>query len=90
MKTRVSLKYIVNDCLWKQYFAPNLPHTPSSLISLTNLVTLSHFTLSKLKLEQSSCKKVLKFALLCNCFSKFFTEAKIGIKRHSCSFLYVF
>ena len=63
MKTRASLTNFVNDCLWKQYFASNLPQTPSNLISLTILVTLKSFTLFKLKLEQLSCKKVAKICL---------------------------
>ena len=28
LKTRVSLKYFVSDCPWKQLFAPNLAQTP--------------------------------------------------------------
>ena len=40
MKTRVSLKYFVNDGLWKQFFASNLAQTLSNVISLTILVTL--------------------------------------------------
>ena len=74
MKTRVSLKYFDNDCPRKQFFASNLPQTPSSLISLTILVTqgLSHSF--NLKLEQLNCKKVFKIALLANCFSDLFTE----------------
>ena len=28
MKTRVFLKYFVNDCLWKQFLASNLPPDP--------------------------------------------------------------
>ena len=45
MKTRVSLKYFVNDCLWKPFFDSNLPQTSSNLISLTILLTLKPFTL---------------------------------------------
>ena len=37
MKTRVCLKYFVNDCLWKQFFATNSPQTPSNLILFTSL-----------------------------------------------------
>ena len=44
MKTRVTLKHVVNDCLWKQTFASNPPQTPSNLIYLTILVTLRPFT----------------------------------------------
>ena len=32
METRDYLKYFVNNCLWKQIFASNLPQTPSNLI----------------------------------------------------------
>ena len=45
VKTRVSLKYFVSDCLWKPVFDSNTPQTPSSLISLTILVTLGSLTL---------------------------------------------
>ena len=34
MKTRVGLKYFVNDCLWKPLFDSNSPHTHSNLIVL--------------------------------------------------------
>ena len=44
MKTRVYLKYFLNDCLWKHSFAAKLPQTPSNLIWLTILVTLRAFT----------------------------------------------
>ena len=37
MKTRVSLKYFVNDCFWKKYFASNFPQIPSNQNSLTVL-----------------------------------------------------
>ena len=40
MKTRASLKYFVNDCLWKQCFVSNSPHTPENFNSLAILVTL--------------------------------------------------
>ena len=35
MKTRVSLKYFANDCLWKQCFTFNSVQTSSKLVSLT-------------------------------------------------------
>ena len=44
MKTRVCLKYFVNDCLWKQLLSCNLPQTPSNVISFTIFVTLMSFT----------------------------------------------
>ena len=78
MKTRVSLKYPVNDCLWKHFFVSNLPQTPLNLISLNILVTLKGLSHSfNLKLEQSSGKNVLKFALLGKCFFDLFNEVEI-------------
>ena len=78
MKTRVSLKYFVNDCFRKQFFASNSPQTPSNVISskiLGTICCLSH--IFNLKLEQLSCEKVLKFALFGNYFSDLFTEVEI-------------
>ena len=44
MKSRVSLKYFVNDCLWKHCFAPKSPQVPSNLIPLKILGTLRFIT----------------------------------------------
>ena len=44
IKTRVILKYFVNDYHWKQFFASNSVQTTSNLSSLTILVTLRPFT----------------------------------------------
>ena len=44
MKTGVSLKYFVHDCIWKQGFASNLPQAPLNLIYLTVLVALTPLT----------------------------------------------
>ena len=61
MKTRVSLKYLVNDCLWRHFFPahPPPPQTPSFLISLTILITLRPFTqfyskIRAIKLQKSA------------------------------------
>ena len=35
IKTRVCLKYFVNDCLWKQFLASKLAQTPSNFFFLT-------------------------------------------------------
>ena len=43
-KNKVFLKYFVNGCLRKQFFASNLPQTPSNLICLTFFVTLRPLT----------------------------------------------
>ena len=74
MKTRVSLKHFLNDCLWKQFFAFNLPQTPSNLILLTILVTLSSFTKFELKIRVIKLQKVQQFALIGNCFSDPFID----------------
>ena len=86
MKTRVSLKYFVNDSLRKQVFPSNFPQAPSNLMSLIILVTLRPSHSFNLKLEQLSSKKVFKPALLGNYFSHFFTKSKFGIKRFSSLF----
>ena len=70
MKTRVSLKYFVNDFLWKSFFDSNLPQTTSELICLTNLVTVRPFTCFKLTSEEVNYKQLLKCALLSNYFSE--------------------
>ena len=49
VKTRVSLKYFVTDCLWKPGFDFNSPQTPSNLISLAVLVTPALQFLFKIK-----------------------------------------
>ena len=43
MKISVSLKYFVNGCLWKQFFAFNSLQNPSNVMTLTILVTLRLF-----------------------------------------------
>ena len=63
MKTRVSLKYFVNDCLWKHCFASNSPQTPSNLISLIILVTLSSFTQFEPKIRAIKLQKSAKNSL---------------------------
>ena len=44
MKTRVCLKDFVNDCIWKQFFASDLPQTPLKMVCLTILGTLRSLT----------------------------------------------
>ena len=44
MKTRVSLRYFVNDCLWKHFLSSNSPQTPSNLIYFSILLTVRPFT----------------------------------------------
>ena len=74
MKTRVSLKYFVNDSLWKQFFASNLPQNPSNLISLPILLPLRPFTQFSPKIRLTELRKVLKFVLLGKCFSDLLSE----------------
>ena len=35
-ETSLFLKYFFHDCIWKQFFAYNLPQTPLNLIFLVN------------------------------------------------------
>ena len=74
MKTRVSLKYFVNDCLWKQLFSSNSSQIPPNLISLTILETLRPFTQFSPKIRAIKLKKS---ALLGSWFSDLFTEIDI-------------
>ena len=64
MKTRVSLKYFVDDCLWKHFFASNSPQIPSNLISLvTILVALKPFTQFQPKIRAIKLQKCTKICL---------------------------
>ena len=63
MKTRVSLKYVVNDCLWKQIFDFNFAQTLLTLTSLTILVTLRPFTQFQLKIRAIKLQKSAKICL---------------------------
>ena len=78
MKTRASLKFFVNDCVWKYFFCFQLPPGPFKFTFCDDFghPKSFHTALTK-KLEQLTCKKVLKFHLFPNCFSDFFTEVKI-------------
>ena len=77
MKTGVCLRYFVNDFLWKQLFVSNSPQNPSNLNLFTIFVTLRPFTLFYHKLRATKLQKNAKIALLANCFSDLFTDAKI-------------
>ena len=63
MKTRLSLKYFVNDCLWKHFFDSNSPQNPSKLISLTLLGTLRPFTQFCPKVRANKLQKSVKTCL---------------------------
>ena len=60
MKTRVSLKYFVIDCLWRHFFASILLQTPQSLILLTIVVILRPFTQFQPKIRASNMQKSAK------------------------------
>ena len=77
IKTKVCLKYFVNGCLHKQFFASNSPGTLSNFIWLTDFLTLRFLTMFNLKLEQLICKKILKFDLLNKYFPDLVTETQI-------------
>ena len=70
MRTTISLKYFVVDCLWKAPFDSNSPQTPSSLIYLKfcKFQDLSHCF--NPKLDQLGWKKVLKFTLIFDVFNE--------------------
>ena len=57
MKIKVSLKYFINGCLWKQFLTSNTPQTTSNLIFLTTLASLGVSQSFDLNLEQLSCEK---------------------------------
>ena len=63
IKTRVNVKYFVNDCLWKQSFASDSHQTSSNLFSLTILETLRPFTLFKPKIRAIKWQKRAKTCL---------------------------
>ena len=63
MKTRVSLKYFVNDCLWKHFFSSNSTQTTLNLISLIVFVTLRPFT-QKVSVDYYQQKVKARFAWL--------------------------
>ena len=77
MKTRVCLKYFVNGCLCKQFFASNSPQTPSNLNFLTNFVTLRFVALFQPKIRATKLQNALKFVLLDNYFPDLFIEVQI-------------
>ena len=64
MKTRVSLKYFVNDCVWKPLFDSNSTQTRSKLISMTILVTPWPFTLLLPKIRAIKLQKSAKICLI--------------------------
>ena len=78
MKTRVSLKYFVNDCLWKPFFDYNSPQITLKLISMTILVTLRPFTLFKPKITAIKLKKRAKLCLTGYLFSDLCTKVEIS------------
>ena len=88
MKTRVILKYFVNDIVWKHCFTSNSPQTPSKLTSFRILVVRKAFTQFEPKTRVINLeKKVLTFALLgTTAFPNFLLRSKFGIKRLSSLF----
>ena len=63
MKTRVSLKYFVNDSLWNPFFDCTSSQTPSKLTSLTILETLRSFTLFSSKIRAVTLQEGAKICL---------------------------
>ena len=63
MKTRFSLKYFVNDCLWKQFIDFNSPQTPLNLTSLKIFVTLRSFKQFQPKIRVIKCQKIARICI---------------------------
>ena len=63
MKTRVYLKNLVHNCIWKVFLAFNSPQASLNLIFQTMLVTLSRLTQFNIKLEQLTLLKSAKIRL---------------------------
>ena len=63
MKTRACLKYFVNGCLGKQFFASNLPQVPLNLIFLTNFVPLRSLTLCQSKFRATKLQRSTKICV---------------------------
>ena len=82
IKTKISLKFFLNYCLWKEFLILIHPRRQQTyfLRPFRYLSGLSHCF--NLKLEQLDCKKVLKFAFVDNCFSDPFTEVEIWYHRN--------
>ena len=81
MKTRLCPIYFVHDCLWKQFFASNLPQASSNLIFWTILVTMRLYTQFQLKIRATKLQKVLDFVLLDNNFTNVITEVQILYRK---------
>ena len=82
MKTRVSLKYLLNDCLWKQFLASYFVTDPFKFDLLDYFHKFNAFDSFNLRLEQLICKRAVKVVFLDNFFPYLFTEVQIWyIKR---------
>ena len=64
MKTRVSLKYFVNYCLWKQFFDCNLPRKSSNLTAFPFSVILMPFTLPYTTMGANKWQKIRKIGFI--------------------------
>ena len=78
MKTRVSLKYFANACLWKHFLLLTCPRPPQIFFDNSGNSKAFHSKAFNLKIKKLSCKKEVHFPLLGNCFSDLFTEVEIG------------
>ena len=63
MKTSVSLKYLVHDCLCKQGFASISPQTPLNLIFLNNFGNSKDFKTVLIKIRGTKLQKSVKIGL---------------------------
>ena len=65
------------------FFVSNSPQTPSNLISLIILVTLTSLTFFNLKLEQIIFKKAIRFVWFNNYFADVFIEFQLSYWKPS-------
>ena len=63
MKTRVCLRHLVHDYIWKQFFASNFPKVSLNLIWLTIVVTLRPLTQIQPKTRATNLQKSAKTCL---------------------------
>ena len=75
MKTRVFLKYFVDDCLWKMFFASN------KLDFFDNFASFKIFNTVLPIIRATNLQNVLKFFLLYNYLSDLFTAVQIWYWR---------
>ena len=81
VKTKNSLRFFVDDCLWKHFLASNSPQITWNLIFLTIFVTRMYFAQFQLNIIDIKLEKSARFVVLDNCFSDNLTEVKMFLLK---------